>query len=89
MPMVMAQPVEGYGRAMGQPVSGSAIHMAQPVEAYGQPMGQPVVASMIQTVIMPQQNVVDDLTRLAELHRIGQLTEAEFEDAKARVLQRF
>jgi len=38
---------------------------------------------------MPQQNVVDDLTRLAELHRIGQLTEAEFEDAKARVLQRF
>ena len=38
---------------------------------------------------MPQQNVVDDLTRLAELYRIGQLTEVEFEEAKARVLQRF
>ena len=42
-----------------------------------------------ETVIVPgvpQQNLAEDLARLAALHRTGELTDTQYADAKARVL---
>ena len=91
--------VQGYGLPMvesteyGLPmVQGYGLPMVESTE-YGLPMvqgyAQPVAASGAETVIVPgvpQQNLAEDLARLAALHRTGELTDTEYADAKARVL---
>ena len=73
--------VQGYGLPMEE-----STECGLPI---AQGYAQPVAASEAETVIVPgvpQQNLAEDLARLAALHRTGELTDTEYADAKARVL---